>query len=350
MKILQIDLIIVFLACISFLVISYTGFNTTTSVAIANSGKTIDLGCQVNVPGEGLVKDAKVTLLIDRFDKNINGNRIVGKAEVSDNPLFSSNSGSSYWYYNVPVLPDDAFYTLKIEHDGRTWDEGNVIRGGLLTLSGSFDKSRSYAIPSGLTNGTLYGYVLLNDPNLSMYDNLASGIKVTLNSCLPYDSSNGNVNTGLVNIPNNPQLSMGGDLVGMYRFDGLEPGFYNVTIEKDGLVGYRIINFTGDKDNDNWIMNNMVSLKHPIMTPNSTTADIQSTAQPQVISTPIPIIQPTSVSYSEEPSGTSSPTSILSPGVSAPPSAGFSINSIVILGYLFIAAGLLSWLKRRKNE
>ena len=63
--------------------------------------------------------------------------------------------------------------------------------------------------------------MILNDGNHTIFEDRLSGVKVTLYSCLPYSESTGIVNTGVVDIPNNPQVTKSGDQIGMYRFDGL---------------------------------------------------------------------------------------------------------------------------------
>jgi hypothetical protein len=294
---LSISIVVV---CMVLAVIGVFVFNIDhTAIADSSASQgTVNVRYQVVIPGENdgkPVSNMTITLLIGGyFDNNTNSNRVVGKADVPNNPLTSSNSmingGAAYSFINLPALPDDEFYLLEVERNGRTWGEdGSVWEAGSIRVNNPFDDKHTFPIPQDIANGTLYGFVILNNGLGQIYENRLSGVNVTLYSCLPYDTSKGIVNTGIVDIPNNPQVTMSGDWVGMYRFDGLKPGFYNVTIEKDGLVGHRVINFTSDEENNNWNGNNIVLLQPPLaqVVETPTPYPIETaTPQPVIISTP----------------------------------------------------------------
>jgi hypothetical protein len=92
-------------------------------------------------------------------------------------------------------------------------------------------------IPSGLTSSTVYGYVRAYN-HATHFSHLVSGANVTL---YYYPSPE-----SMVNVHNNPQMSAGGSEIGLFRFDGLQPGLYNITAEKDGEIGYTKFAFNGD--------------------------------------------------------------------------------------------------------
>jgi len=327
--------------CIAFLA-TICAINVN-SISIPNSSRssgTIDVIYQVAIRGENdnrPVSDAKVTLVIIGFDNNTNSIRVLGKADVPDNPLLSSNrviaGESTYVFPNLPAPPrdtDEWIYAVSTERNGRTWMIDGPFYGAILRITTS--NEYSYVIPSGVSNGTLYGYVVLNDGNLTLYEQRlgGGGVKVTLYSCLPYDESKGIVNTGIVDIPNNPQITpVSGGQVGMYRFDGLTPGFYNVTVEKDGLAGHTIINFTRDEDNNNWICNNIVLLQpappHPTVTP---------TPRATMATAPV-------VSQTMGPSPSSqSPLNATAPDTATPVSTG-GFQLIMAIASLAITCGVL---------
>jgi hypothetical protein len=344
--------------CVILVIISINTFYID-SIAIASSN-TMNVVYQVGIPGEtanGMpVSNVTVTLLILGFDNNMNSNRIMGIANVPNNPLTSSNDnvlgGPAYSWENIPVLPNNEAYLVETARNGREWDEiGENWEVGYIEENNSFDDNHTFPIPPDISNGSLYGFVILNTPIGEIYQKRTAGATVTIYSCLPYNaSSDCNVNTGLVNIPDNPQVSMSGDNIGMYRFNGLTPGYYNVTVEKNGMTGFQIINFTSNEANNNWIDNNMVLLQ-----PTSQNPIVTSTPQATIAASPTPIVSvpvnttgtPTPViSISSSPI-TQSNDSTTQPTSTPSPSPGFDSSTMMMLGCVVITASLVHGMVKR---
>jgi hypothetical protein len=355
--------------CFILVIISINAFNID-SIAVASSN-TMNVVYQVGIPGEtknGMpLSNMTVILLVQGFDNNTNSYRTFGMADVPNNPLTSSNDnvlgGPAYSWKNIPVLPNNEIYVVETERNGREWDEfGPVWQNGYVEQNDSFYDNHTFPIPQNISNGSLYGFVILNNGSGQIYQKRVAGATVTLYSCLSYNASNGNVNTGLVNIPDNPQISMSGDDIGMYQFNGLKPGFYNVTVEMDGMTGFQIINFTSDEANNNWIDNNMVLLQptpvNPVVTP-TPQATISVTPTPTVsmpsnttgtstLQATISITPTQIVSTSTGPSTTQN-NNYTQPAGTPVPSPGFDFNTILMLGCTGIIASLAYGMVRRKK-
>lgn len=93
-------------------------------------------------------------------------------------------------------------------------------------------------------NGTIMGVVL--GPDTTMIGNAT----VTLMECR-YDESTGSyTSTGLANVPLNPQQSNEGvtGLKGLYIFDYVPQGLYNITVEKNKTINYAIVNLAENSE------------------------------------------------------------------------------------------------------
>jgi hypothetical protein len=87
------------------------------------------------------------------------------------------------------------------------------------------------------TPGTIYGFVM--DKN----KNGIPGATVTTYSVNVIDGYP--LSDGLVDIANNPQTTASDDYTGFFAFEDLQPGYYNITAEKDGHMWFAIVNVTG---------------------------------------------------------------------------------------------------------
>ncbi len=88
---------------------------------------------------------------------------------------------------------------------------------------------------------TIYGYV--KDKNL----NGIPGATVSIYNVNVVDGYP--LSDGLVDITGNPVTTASDDSVGFYAFEGLQPGYYNVTAEKNGHLWFAIVNVTGSDVN-----------------------------------------------------------------------------------------------------
>lgn len=202
-----------------------------------------DISISVLTSDNKPIYDAKVTLIKMISDDSTRTFHVSDTVGVKDNPLTRSNAGNGlYSFKNVLTNPEDSSwgYSVMIELDGRMI-EIPVMVG---EESGIYYNENWDKLPDNLTNNTIFGFVKQYMPSLGR-SQIVSGAKVTLYRCTGYGQSGTNTNLGLANVPNNPQMSIENGSPGFFRFDGLEPGYYNVVSEKDGLSGSYIVNLTG---------------------------------------------------------------------------------------------------------
>ncbi len=181
--------------------------------------------------------NAKVLLL--RFDSSPSG-RTYQMVDIPNNPLTSPNC----FAFGNPGFTftglQSGQYTVWVEYKGRVWPNEFMFadsKGQWRACGTTLDRGK--VIPDNVASGTIYGYVVRND--LVPID----GVNITLYSCVAGNSSVPYVNIGMVSDTDNPQQSgYGGQ--GLFRFDGLPPGLYNVTAEKSGLSGHYIVNLKQD--------------------------------------------------------------------------------------------------------
>ncbi len=183
----------------------------------------------------GSLPEMNIRVLLLRFDSSPSG-PMYQTIDIPDNPLSSPNclayGNPAFTFTDLP----SAGYTIWLEYEGRVWPNEFMFvnsNGQWGAIFSSLDKGK--VIPGNVASGTVYGYV-----KEYVKDNgyvPVSGANVTLYSCVIGGSSMPYVNTVMVNVTSNPQLSEAGD-EGLFRFDGLAPGLYNVTAEKNGLSAY----------------------------------------------------------------------------------------------------------------
>jgi hypothetical protein len=94
-----------------------------------------------------------------------------------------------------------------------------------------------------INTGRIAGVVISEDINN------VPGARVTLHSCIYNSITKEYTNTGLASIPENVTYTTGspGEIPGLFIFDDVPSGLYNITAEKDGYKGYTIIEFNAKR-------------------------------------------------------------------------------------------------------
>lgn len=175
--------------------------------------------------------------------KSDNGRNV----EVVDVPaeLNTSQAGipkvTAYDFKNLPY----GEYNITVEKDGYIWSRTVSLDGPIAWTSINMNWLAYATAPSyvNLTNGTIYGYV--TDKN---QDGIP-GADVTAWYGHNTDTPPFFVNDGIARCQKNPVKSAEGIDAGLYWFEGLQSGWYNITAEIDGHMWFSRVNLTGADDN-----------------------------------------------------------------------------------------------------
>lgn len=180
--------------------------------------------------------DAKVSLY-----KRLSYNETIHSYDLSfinipGNPLLSANAeqfGDTYYKFeNLPY----GDYSIIAERKNNTWERYWTIsdRDSCVSFSIIADDP-DVKIPSNihLSNHTIYGWTR------NGYGDYIPDVNVTLSK----------LNGGLATeINNNPQRSRDAPYTGFFYFDGVPTGWYDITVEKNGVSAHGIIEFKADND------------------------------------------------------------------------------------------------------
>lgn len=192
------------------------------------------------------ISDAKVTLLRVIADNRTRTYHVTEIVNINGNPLLQANdviSGSpAYTFKDIPYYPDDDSrgYWAMMEKDGNM----RIVPVTIGEVSGAYYDNSWDKVPKNLTGNTIYGFIAHYDAATDKTQPV-SGANVSLYRCTGYDRTGKNTNRELVSTFNNAQIYIENESTGFFRFDGIQPGYYNLTANKGGLTDSMVVNFTG---------------------------------------------------------------------------------------------------------